>query len=188
MMSLLSFLILLHCFFFFLPNQPDFRFIFKIFFGHAGGTWKFLGRRQNPSYCSSNTRALTYCATRETPRFIIFISPFKEIILGFIDFFFFFFLLFSISQTLLFFFFFFFFKFQPPFVFLRATPMAHGDSQARVVSELQPPAYTRATATPDPSCICDLRHSSRQHLILNPLSEARDQTCVLMGTSQICLC
>ena len=27
---------------------------------------------------------------------------------------------------------------------------------------------------PDPSCVCDLHHSSWQHRILNPLSEARD--------------
>ena len=36
--------------------------------------------------------------------------------------------------------------------------------------ELQLPAYTAATATPDPSRVCDL------HQILNPLSEVRDQT------------
>ena len=45
-----------------------------------------------------------------------------------------------------------------------------------VESELQPPAYTTATATPDPSCISDLHHSLGQHRILNPLSEAKDQT------------
>ena len=45
-----------------------------------------------------------------------------------------------------------------------------------VESELQLPAYTTATATPDPSCICDLHHGSRQRRILNPLSEARDRT------------
>ena len=45
-----------------------------------------------------------------------------------------------------------------------------------VESELQPLAYTMATATQDPSCVCDLPHSSRQHRILNPLSEARDRT------------
>ena len=38
------------------------------------------------------------------------------------------------------------------------------------------PAYTTATAMPGPSCICDLHHSSPQHRILNPLSEARDGT------------
>ena len=42
--------------------------------------------------------------------------------------------------------------------------------------ELQLPAYARATATRDPSHICYLRHSSRQHPIPNPLSEARDRT------------
>ena len=26
----------------------------------------------------------------------------------------------------------------------------------------------------DPSCVCDLHHSSRQHQIIHPLSEARD--------------
>ena len=46
-----------------------------------------------------------------------------------------------------------------------------------VESELQLPAYTAATATQDPSLICDL------HWILNPLSEARLRTCVLTDTS-----
>ena len=36
------------------------------------------------------------------------------------------------------------------------------------------PAYIRATATPDPSCICDLHQSLQPRWILNPLSEARD--------------
>ena len=61
------------------------------------------------------------------------------------------------------------------FCLFRAAPAAHGGSQARVLSNWscccwptpQPPA------TPDPSQICDLHHSSRQHWILNPLSEAR---------------
>ena len=54
-----------------------------------------------------------------------------------------------------------------------------------VKSELQLLAYTTVTATQDPSHICDLHHSSQQHWILNPLSKARDQTCILMDTSQI---
>ena len=49
-----------------------------------------------------------------------------------------------------------------------------------VYSELQLLASATATATQDPSCICDLYHSSRQCQILNPLSEARDGTCNLM--------
>ena len=38
---------------------------------------------------------------------------------------------------------------------------------------------------PDLSHVCNLHHSSRQHWILNPLSNPRDQTCILMDTSQI---
>ena len=52
-----------------------------------------------------------------------------------------------------------------------------------VPSELWPPAYTTATATPDLSHIGDLHHSSQQHWILNPLREARDQT--LMDASRV---
>ena len=44
-----------------------------------------------------------------------------------------------------------------------------------VESELQLPAYIIATATQDPSCICDLYHSSQQRQILNPLSKAKDE-------------
>ena len=43
--------------------------------------------------------------------------------------------------------------------FLRAAPVAYGGSQAGIELELQPPAYTTATATRDPSPICDLHHS-----------------------------
>ena len=46
--------------------------------------------------------------------------------------------------------------------------------------ELQPPAYTTATAMQDPNRMCNLHGSSRQRRILNPLSEARGQTWVLM--------
>ena len=54
--------------------------------------------------------------------------------------------------------------------------------------ELQMLAYTTATATQDLSHICNLHHSSQQCQILNPLSEARDQTRILMDPSQICDC
>jgi len=45
-----------------------------------------------------------------------------------------------------------------------------------VESEPQPPAYARATATRDPSCVCNPHHSSRQLRIVNPLSKGRDRT------------
>ena len=51
--------------------------------------------------------------------------------------------------------------------------------------ELQLPAYATAPATPDPSHICDLHHSSWQCRILNPLSEARNWIHTLMVLSQI---
>ena len=54
-----------------------------------------------------------------------------------------------------------------------------------VKSELQLPASTTATATPDPGRILDLRCSLRQCRILDPLQEAGDQTCILMDTSQV---
>ena len=51
--------------------------------------------------------------------------------------------------------------------------------------ELHLPTYATATAMPDPSCTCHLRHSLQQCQILNPLSEARGRTRALMNTSQV---
>ena len=52
-----------------------------------------------------------------------------------------------------------------------------------VVSESWPLAYTTATATSDPSCICNLYLSSQQCQILNPLREARYGICNLLVPS-----
>ena len=54
-----------------------------------------------------------------------------------------------------------------------------------VQSELQPLAYTIATATQHLSHVCIPYHSSRQHQILNPLSEAKGRTHILMDTSWV---
>ena len=51
--------------------------------------------------------------------------------------------------------------------------------------ELQLPAYATATAMSGLSHTCNLHHSSRQCQIPDPLSEARDQTCILMDASQV---
>ena len=51
--------------------------------------------------------------------------------------------------------------------------------------ELQLLTYTTATATQDLSYICNLHCSSRQLQIPDPLSEARDLTCILMDPSRI---
>ena len=48
--------------------------------------------------------------------------------------------------------------------------------------ELQLLAYAAVTAIPDPNLICDLRHSSWQLQILNPLSEVGDGTHILMDS------
>ena len=58
-------------------------------------------------------------------------------------------------------------------------------SRLGVELALQLPADTTATATLGPSLDCNLHHSSRQRQIFNPLSEARDGTCILMDTRQV---
>ena len=59
------------------------------------------------------------------------------------------------------------------FGLFRATPRAYGGSQARGRIE---------------AIAANIHHSSQQHQILNPLSEARDGTCMLMDASQIRFC
>ena len=68
------------------------------------------------------------------------------------------------------------------FSLFTATPAVYGSSRARVESEMQLLAYTTATAMLDLLHILDLRHSLRQRWILNPLSEARDRTLILLDT------
>ena len=67
--------------------------------------------------------------------------------------------------------------------FSRAAPVACEISRLGAESELQLLAYTTATTTQVPSHIGNLHYRSRQHRILIPLSEARDQTCLLMDTN-----
>ena len=57
-----------------------------------------------------------------------------------------------------------------------------------VKSELQPLAYTTAIATQDPSWVCKLYYSSRQHQILNPLDEVRNRIHNLLDPSWILFC
>ena len=72
------------------------------------------------------------------------------------------------------------------FVFLEPYPRHIEVSRLEVESELQLLAYATATATTDQSLVCDLLHTPQQHWVLNPLSEARDQSCILMDASLIC--
>ena len=71
------------------------------------------------------------------------------------------------------------------FLLFRAAPVAYSSSRTGVKLALQLPAYTTATATRDLSCICDPHYSSRECRILNPLSKAREWTCIFMDTSRV---
>ena len=62
----------------------------------------------------------------------------------------------------------FFFAFSGPHIWHTEVP------KLGVESELKLPAYTTATASRDPSHVCNLHHGSRQCQILNSLIEARD--------------
>ena len=65
------------------------------------------------------------------------------------------------------------------FFFFLGPHLRHMGVPSLEVQQLQLLAYTTATATQDPSQLCNLYHSSQQCWILNPLSEARDQTQIL---------
>ena len=73
---------------------------------------------------------------------------------------------------------FYFFCFLGPHLWHIEVPRLGGKS------ELQLPA----TATQNLNLVSTLNHSSQQHQILNPLSEARDRTCNLMVPSWIHFC
>ena len=73
---------------------------------------------------------------------------------------------------------FFFFFFLGPYLWHMEVPRLGGES------ELQLSAYTINTAMRDPGHICDLHQSSRQCRILNPMSEARDRSRILMDPSR----
>ena len=57
-------------------------------------------------------------------------------------------------------------------------------SRLGVKSELQLPACATVMALWDPSCLCNLHHSSWQHWIFNPLSKAKNRTCIHKVTSR----
>ena len=77
------------------------------------------------------------------------------------------------------------FVFHLFFVFLGLHLWRIEVSRLEAELEQQLSAYTTASATPDPSCVCNLHHSLWQCQTLNPLNEARDRTPILMDTSQV---
>ena len=74
--------------------------------------------------------------------------------------------------------------FQLHFFFFFLGPPPWHMEVPRLGVEAELTAYAAATAMPDQNYICHLHHSSGQPWILNPLSKARDRTCILMDTSQ----
>ena len=71
------------------------------------------------------------------------------------------------------------------FFFLGSYPQHMEVPRLDVQSELQLPPCTTATATPDLSWICNLRHSSQQCRILNPLRGTRDPHGYWLGSLQL---
>ena len=88
-----------------------------------------------------------------------------------------------LSDLCKFFFFFFFF-----FLFCLKTPMAYGSSQVTGRIGAIAAGLCHSPTAWDLSHVGSLQHSSWQHQIPDPLSKARNQTCVLIDTSQICFC
>ena len=66
------------------------------------------------------------------------------------------------------------------FFFFRAAPTAYGRSQSRVQIGTAATSLHHSNSNEGSEHVCDLYHSSQQHWILNPLSEARDQINILM--------
>ena len=74
------------------------------------------------------------------------------------------------------------------FCLFRAVLAVYGSPRARGRIRAASAGLHHSQATRDPSRICDLHHNSWQCWILSPLSEARDQTHILMDTSRVCYC
>ena len=84
----------------------------------------------------------------------------------------------TFSTPYKFFFFFFFF-------FLGAHARHMYVPRLEIQQEPPPPAYSTAIAMQDLSCVCDLHCSSWQCRNLNPLSETRYWTCILVDPSWV---
>jgi len=80
----------------------------------------------------------------------------------------------------------FFFSLSLFFFLFRASPATYGGSQARGRIGAAAANLHHSHSNTGSGHICNLHHSSWQHWVLNPLSEARDRTCILMDTMQVC--
>ena len=148
--------------------------------------WEFLGQgptprhRSNPSRCSDRARSLTHCTTGELPNsdssnafWLGLLRPSRPLgrhalLRGSPA---------SFPHTCLFF---------PPFLF-RAAPTAYETSWARGLIRATGASlhhsHSRSNAGSKPHL--PPQHSLWQRRVLNPLSDSRDQTCVLMDDSWV---
>ena len=69
------------------------------------------------------------------------------------------------------------------FFLFKARPVAYGGTLSRGPIRAVAAGLVTATATQDPSRVCNLHHSSQQCQNFNSLREARDRTHVLMDGS-----
>ena len=74
------------------------------------------------------------------------------------------------------------------FFFLRATPKAHRCSQARDWIGVAPVGLHHSSSNARSKLHLQSTPQLMSMMILNPLSEDRDQTCVLLDSSQVCYC
>ena len=72
------------------------------------------------------------------------------------------------------------------FCLFRVAPAAYRSSQARGQIRAVAAGLHHSHSNSGSSHVCRLHHSSRQHRIVNPLSEARDRTCILMDAGRVC--
>ena len=63
--------------------------------------------------------------------------------------------------------------------------VAHGSFQAKDRMRARAASHSPSYSNSGSERVCDQYHSSQQLWILNPLSEARDRTCILMDTNRV---
>ena len=71
------------------------------------------------------------------------------------------------------------------FLLFRTTPTVYGNSQARAWIGATSGSLCHSHSNAGSDHVCDLYHSSQHCWIPDPLSEARDRTCILLDTSWI---
>ena len=144
-------------------------FLFFFFFVFLGPHWRYM----------------------EVPRLGLESKLYHHLILNIIfygDFFFYSIIFWDVLLNFWTYLFFIYWGFIYLFIYFRSPLIAQGSYQARGWIRAAPAGLHHSHSNADLSCVCNLHHSSWQHLILNPLMEARDWTWVFMDPSRVCYC